>query len=112
MKRNSMAAIFLTSMTLAASPAFAITVTNQDKVEHTLTVDHGEAQADQKLAGGASTEFECKGGCELRVRGSGYGRSVEAGDKLVIDTEGMLRFGSEPSATGSINAKDAGESKR
>ena len=112
MTHTSTAAVFLVGTMLAASPALAITVTNKDKAEHTLTVDQGETQADQKLTAGASTEVECQGGCELRVRGSGYGRSVEAGDKLVIDTEGMLRFASEPSATGSINRKEAGEPQK
>ena len=102
---------FLAGTMLAASPALAITVTNQDKAEHTLTVDQGEAQAEQKLAAGASTEVECKGGCELRVRGSGYGRSPEKGDKLVID-EGMLHFASEAGVTGSINMPNSGAMKK
>jgi hypothetical protein len=37
---------------------------------------------------------------------------VETGDKLVIDTEGMLHFVGEPSVTGSLSAKDAGEPKK
>ena len=63
MKRPPISAMVLAGTMLAASPALAITVTNQDRSEHTFTVDHGEAQADQKLAAGASTEVECKGGC-------------------------------------------------
>ena len=104
--------VFLAGMMLAATPALAVTVTNQDKGEHTLTVDQGVSQADRKLAGGASTEVECLGGCELRVRGSGYGRSVETSDKLVIDDEGMIRFASEAVVTGSIGKTDASGSKK
>lgn len=101
MKRTSISTVVLLGMTLAATPAFAITVTNQDKGEHTLTVDKGETETDQKLAGGASTEVDCQGGCELRVKGSGYGRSVEKGDKLVIK-DGMIAFAAE--TTGSTKA--------
>jgi hypothetical protein len=61
---------------LAVTPAFAITVTNQDKRVHSLTVDKGAAQADRKLAAGATVKVESREGCELRVQGSGYRRSV------------------------------------
>jgi hypothetical protein len=103
MRHIPITAAFLACTILAATPAFAITVTNQDKGEHTLTVDKGEAQATQKLAAGASAEVECMEGCELRVAGSGYGRSVENGDKLVI-AGGMIRFSDEDIVTGSTNS--------
>lgn len=111
MNRNAILMIALTGTMMASAPALAITLTNQDKNEHTVTVDQGETQGDQKLAAGASTEIECKGGCELRVRGSGYGRSPEKGDKLVIE-EGMLHFASEASVTGSINTPNPGATKK
>lgn len=103
MKLTPITVAFLACTMLAATPALAITVTNQDKGEHTLTVDKGEAQADQTLAAGASAEVECKEGCEFRVAGSGYGRSVEKGDKLVI-AGGMIRFSDEDIVTGSIKS--------
>jgi hypothetical protein len=106
MKHIPLAAISLAGAMLAATPALAITVTNRDREEHTFTVDKGEAQADQKLAAGASTEVECMGGCEVRVQGSGYGRSVETGDKLVIDDKGLLDFASVPTVTGSTNSNE------
>ena len=107
MRHIPILSLILAGTMMAATPALAITVTNQDKAEHTFTVDQGEEQADRKLAAGASTEVECKGGCELRVRGSGYGRSVETGDNLVIDGEGMIRFAGEDIVTGSIKSPDA-----
>jgi hypothetical protein len=103
MRHIPITAAFLACTILAATPAFAITVTNQDKGEHTLTVDKGEAQATQKLAAGASAEIECMEGCELRVAGSGYGRSVEKGDKLVI-AGGMIHFDDEDIVTGSTKS--------
>jgi hypothetical protein len=103
MRQTPITAAFLACTMLATTPALAITVINQDKGEHTLTVDKGEAQANQKLAAGASAEVECKEGCELRVTGSGYGRSVNEGDKLVI-TDGMIRFAAEDIVTGSTKA--------
>lgn len=111
MKRVSISMIALAGTMLASAPALAITLTNQDKSEHTFTVDQGEAQVDKKLAAGASTEIECKGGCELRVRGSGYGRSVEKDEKLVIH-EGMLHFASEAGVTGSISMPNSGDTKK
>lgn len=112
MRHFAIPTVFLAGTMLAATPALAVTVTNQDKGEHTLTVDRGETQADRKLAAGASAEVECKGGCELRVRGSGYGRSVETGDKLVIDDEGMIRFASEVIVTGSVKAPATNKAKQ
>ena len=103
MRHIPILSLILAGTMVAATPAFAITVTNQDKGEHTLTVDKGEAQATQKLAAGASAEIECKEGCELRVAGSGYGRSVEKGDKLVI-AGGMIRFSDEDIVTGSTKS--------
>jgi len=100
---TTIAAAFLACTMLAATPALAITVINQDKEEHTLTVDKGEAQSIQKLAAGASAEVECNEGCELRVAGSGYGRSVEKGDKLVIEG-GMIHFSDEDIVTGSTKS--------
>lgn len=108
MKRTSISTVVLLGMTLAATPAFAITVINQDKGEQTLTVDKGETETDQKLAAGATTEVECQGGCELRVKGSGYGRSVEKGDKLVIK-DGMIAFAGE--TTGSTKTSKGDKAK-
>jgi hypothetical protein len=98
----SVAAILLAAMMLAVTPELALALSNQNKSEQTLTVDCGQVQADQKMAAGASAEVECNEGCEVRVRGSGYGRTAEAGDKLIIDDEGMIRFASEDIVTGSV----------
>lgn len=103
MRHIPITAAFLACTVLAATPALAITVTNQDKSERTLTVDKGEAQTNQTLAAGASAEVECKEGCELRVVGSGYGRPVNTGDKLVI-AGGMIRFADEDIVTGSTRS--------
>ena len=65
MNRNAILMIALTGTMMASAPALAITLTNQDKNEHTVTVDQGETQGDQKLAAGASTEIECKGGASF-----------------------------------------------
>lgn len=108
MKRTSISTVVLLGLTFAATPAFAITVTNQDKGEHTLTVDKGETENHQELAGGASTEVDCQGGCELRVKGSGYGRSVEKGDKLVVK-DGMIGFAGE--TTGSTKAPNGSKAR-
>lgn len=112
MKRAPISTIALAGVMLAATPALAITVTNQNKSEQTFTVDQGENQADQKIAAGASSEVECKEGCELRVRGSGYGRSAKGGDTLVIDESGLLHFADEDIVTGSIGRSDAGKSTK
>lgn len=111
MKRASVPMIAMAGTMLASAPALAITLTNQDKSEHTFTVDRGDTQADKKIAAGASTEIECKGGCELRVRGSGYGRSVEKADKLVIE-EGTLHFAREAGVTNSNDMQDSETTKK
>lgn len=77
------------------SPALAVTVTNQDAAEHTLTVDRGVQEDQQKLAAGASAQIKCPERCEFRVVGMGYGRTAGDGDKLVIAKGGLIQFQSE-----------------
>jgi hypothetical protein len=86
---------------LVASPAFAITVSNRDAKEHVLTVDRGMQEDDTRMAPGTSVQVDCPEGCALRVRGSGYDRPAEPGDRLVIDRSGLLHY-ADDLATGSV----------
>lgn len=69
----------------------AVTITNQDSKEHTLTVDRGAKQSDQKIGAGEAVQVECPEGCGFRVVGSGYGRQPSNDGKLIIDKQGMLQ---------------------
>jgi hypothetical protein len=69
---KSIAALASVSL-LMASPAFATSVTNLDIKEHTITVDRGAKESQQKIAAGATAQVDCLGGCGFTVEGSGYG---------------------------------------
>lgn len=82
-----------------ASPALAVSVANQDTKEHTLTVDRGSKETNQKVSAGDTIQIDCPERCGLRVVGSGYGRQPGPDGKLVIDKGGMIRFADETGAT-------------
>ncbi|ACL57052.1 hypothetical protein [Methylobacterium nodulans] len=96
-------------LTLSAGPALAITVSNQDQREHTLTVDRGVEEKDTKIVPGASLKVDCPDGCSLRVRTVGYDRPAEPGDRLVIREDGLLHYASDDLATGSVQGSQAGD---
>lgn len=81
-----------------ASPAFAVSVTNQDTKEHTVTVDRGSTENNKKVAAGDTLQVDCPERCGMRVVGSGYGRQPGPDGKLIIDKSGMLRFTDETGA--------------
>lgn len=95
------------ALMLATSPAWAITVTNQAKQEHTLTVDLGATENDHKVAAGKSLNVDCPDGCALRLRSgpAGYDRMADKGDKLVINQDGFLLYADEELVTGSVKEK-------
>ena len=85
--------VALTSVALSlATPAFATAITNQDAKEHTVTVDRGVKESQQKIAAGTTAQVDCPGGCGFTVEGSGYGREPTNEDKLVINKDGMLDY--------------------
>ena len=77
---------------LTATPALATSVMNQDTKEHTITVDRGAKETQQKIAAGTTAQVDCPRGCGFTVEGSGYGREPSNDDKLVIKKDGMLDY--------------------
>ncbi|ACA20004.1 hypothetical protein M446_5714 [Methylobacterium sp. 4-46] len=96
-------------LVLSVSPALAITVTNQDKREHTLTIDRGAEEKDATIAPGASLRVDCPDGCSLRTRTAGYDSAAETGDRWVIRQDGLLHPAGEDLATGSLRDKPAAD---
>lgn len=85
--------VVLTSAAVSlASPAFATSITNQDTKDHTVTVDRGVKESQQKIAVGTTAQVNCPAGCGFTVEGSGYGREPSNDDKLVIKKDGMLDY--------------------
>lgn len=91
MQNKSIAALASVALFMA-TPAFATSVTNQDTKEHTINVDHGAKESQQKIAAGTTAQVDCPGGCGFTVEGSGYGREPSNDDKLVIKKDGMLDY--------------------
>ena len=88
--RFMMIAGVLGASVLAASPAFAVTVTNQDSKTHTVVVNDGKSDTTKDLAAGASADFPCPDKCGFRDLAFGTSRLVGGKTKLVIDKDGEL----------------------
>lgn len=90
-----------TMLILLVTPALAVSITNQDTKEHTVTVDRGTTENTRKVAAGDTLKVDCPERCGFRVVGSGYGRQPGPDGKLIIDEAGMLRFADETASGGS-----------
>ncbi len=88
--RFIMAAAVIGTGVLAASPAFAVTVTNQDSKSHTIVVNDGKTDATKTLAAGASADFACPDKCGFRDLAFGTSRVVGGSAKLMIDKDGEV----------------------
>lgn len=90
--RITMAAAIIGAGVLAASPAFAVTVTNQDSKTHTIIVNDGKSDQTKDLAAGASAEFPCPDKCGFRDPAFGTSRVAGGTAKLVIDKDGEVHM--------------------
>lgn len=97
------ATLSLVGAVLMAGPATAFTILNQDKRDHTLTIDRGIDETDRKIGPGETAKFDCSEGCSVRVRGSGYDRAPEMNDRLIINSRGLLLHIEELTETGSTS---------
>lgn len=84
---------------LLTTAALAVSITNQDNKEHTVTVDRGATESTRKVSAGDTLKVDCPERCGLRVVGSGYGRQPGPDGKLIIDQAGMLRFADETASS-------------
>ena len=75
---------------LAASPAFAVTVTNNDSKSHTIVVNDGKSDMTTELKASASADFPCPEKCGFRDLAFGTSRVVGSTAKLVIDKDGEV----------------------
>lgn len=96
----------LSAVLLAASPAFAVTVTNQDSKTHTVVIDHGPSEQQQDVAAGKSLQVSCPDKCGFRDLAFGTGRLAGGDAKLVIDKAGELHFVGGHGDFGLANGKD------
>jgi hypothetical protein len=74
-----------TLLIVLATPAFAVSITNRDTKEHTVTVDRGTTENNQTVASGDTLRVDSPERCGFRVVGSGHGRQLGPDGKLVID---------------------------
>lgn len=85
-------------------PAFAVSVINQDRREHVLTIDRGAEELDRKIGAGETVKIDCSDRCSVRVRGSGYDKAPDGHDRLIINARGLLQYVDEVTETGSTSA--------
>ncbi|MET0313697.1 MAG: hypothetical protein ABW275_04830 [Hansschlegelia sp.] len=89
-------AVASAALAFAAAPAFAVTVQNNFDKPVEITADHGDQEPKTTIDPGKSVRIDCQG-CELRAPAFSYGVSAAKGDKLVIDSRGMLTYGDDAS---------------
>lgn len=77
---------------LAASPAFAVTITNQDSHPHTIIVDRGAKETQQQIDAGKSVQVNCPDKCGFYDHTFEFSRLAGGNDKLVVDKDGELHF--------------------
>lgn len=77
---------------LVASPAFAVTIVNQDTNAHTLTIDRGAKETQKDMAPGATLKVDCPDKCGFRDEAYGFSRLADGDARLVIDKNAMLHF--------------------
>lgn len=88
--RTTTACGVLCAALLAASPAFAVTITNQDSKPHTIVINHDQGETRQQIAAGQSATVNCPDNCGFRDLAFGTSRTVGGNAKLVIDKDGEL----------------------
>ena len=85
----------------ATFPAFAISITNKDDKDRTLTVIEGDAKQSQLLKPAAKLDGVCLRGCVVRIGDSENDTYELEGNEIVSIEDGYLYFegpeaGSEP----------------
>lgn len=85
MKTLSAAVLGLTVSAFAVAPAFALSVTNSDKTEHTVWIDLGNEEKQMKIAPGKTVDLSatCGSACGLTAP-RGFTKDVSKGDKVTI----------------------------
>lgn len=76
----------LAVIALPAASAVALTITNKDKVEHTIGLDMGNKETVHKIPAGGSVTFkdECKDACGVTGPWN-YSVMLKTGDKYEFD---------------------------
>lgn len=87
---KTLAAGIVVSM-LAATPAFALTVTNESAEEVTVGLDMGNKEGTHKIPAGQSVSFksECNDGCGL-TGPWGFSWMAATGDKISTDGKPLV----------------------
>jgi hypothetical protein len=80
----------LAVLMLLGTPALALTITNNDDIEHAITVIAGEEQNDYNLAPGGTAEDACNPSCSILMDESEEGFDATAADQVSISSEGEL----------------------
>lgn len=90
----------------ATCPAFAISITNNDDKDHTLTVIEGDAKQPQILKPAAKLDGVCLRGCILRIGDSENDTYELEGNEIVSIEDGYLYYdGPETGAEPALGAK-------
>ena len=85
-------ALIVISFQAFSSAANAVSVTNRDSRDHTLTVIEGDARIDSVLKPGASLDGVCLKGCLIRLNGSENDEYELEGAEVVSIEGGYLYY--------------------
>jgi hypothetical protein len=77
-------------LSLTATGAFALTVTNKTSKDTTIGVDYGNKEVVEKVAGGQSVKIKGCNKDDCGITGPwGYSWMAKSGDTLVFDDHGL-----------------------
>jgi len=89
--KTTLLAATMAAAFIAPSLASALTLTNKDKEEHVLGIDHGAKEETVKVAAGASVTIKgCDDGCGVTGPWQ-YSRMLKTGDKVDFDGSSPVR---------------------
>lgn len=101
---------------LIASPALALTITNDDAGAHTVIVTKGSASQDVNVGSQQKVEADCTGGCVVQIKGVSDKYDMKGAELLSID-DNVIYVDDDPSVdaqfggSGGTSQASAGQNK-
>ena len=91
----SLATVVMLAASTAPWPTVAATITNADRVDHSLTIIRGDQRTTHALKGGALLENLCEKGCIVRIDDDPQRDFILEGRERVSIEDGLMYYDGE-----------------